>query len=163
MTKKLAKYDLKTKKFNYFVCDFKEEKNSVKINDILYKQDEKDPLNRFNGLFDGRTYGFGEFCLIEQDIVKVDNNSLNLSSDDVISDGKNLFFCSYLSKKFSNNEFSMMRQLTKLDGEKYNELQKKLPIGWILKGQENFMKFLENSATFNVVGNLHQNPNLFTL
>lgn len=30
----------------------------------LYFKDEKDPLNRFNGLFDGRTYGDGEFVLV---------------------------------------------------------------------------------------------------
>jgi hypothetical protein len=32
-----------------------------------YKKDEKDPLNRFEGLFDGRTYGDGKFVLIEVD------------------------------------------------------------------------------------------------
>ena len=30
-----------------------------------YDKDEKDPLNRFDGLFDGRTYGGGRFVLIE--------------------------------------------------------------------------------------------------
>lgn len=30
----------------------------------FFKLDEKDPLNRFNGLFDGRTYGGGKFVLI---------------------------------------------------------------------------------------------------
>lgn len=30
----------------------------------VYKKDEKDPLGRFNGLFDGRTYGDGTFVLI---------------------------------------------------------------------------------------------------
>lgn len=30
-----------------------------------FKKDEKDPLNRFNGLFHGRTYGEGRFVLIE--------------------------------------------------------------------------------------------------
>lgn len=29
-----------------------------------YELDEKDPLNRFDGLFDGRTYGDGRFVLI---------------------------------------------------------------------------------------------------
>ena len=32
-----------------------------------FKRDEKDPLNRFNGLFDGRTYGNGRFVLIKDD------------------------------------------------------------------------------------------------
>lgn len=34
-------------------------------NRFINKKDEKDPLNRFNGLFDGRTYGEGRFVLIE--------------------------------------------------------------------------------------------------
>lgn len=29
-----------------------------------YTKDEKDPLNRFDGWFDGRTYGEGRFILI---------------------------------------------------------------------------------------------------
>ncbi len=29
----------------------------------LFKRDEKDPLNRFNGLFNGRTFGNGRFVL----------------------------------------------------------------------------------------------------
>lgn len=33
----------------------------------FYLKDEKDPLNRFNGLFDGRTYGEGRFVLIKDD------------------------------------------------------------------------------------------------
>lgn len=31
----------------------------------VFFKDEKDPLNRFNGLFNGRTYGNGKFVLIE--------------------------------------------------------------------------------------------------
>ena len=31
---------------------------------ISFKKDQKDPLNRFDGLFDGRTYGEGRFVLI---------------------------------------------------------------------------------------------------
>jgi hypothetical protein len=31
----------------------------------IFKKDKTDPLNRFNGLFDGRTYGEGSFVLIE--------------------------------------------------------------------------------------------------
>ena len=32
-----------------------------------YLIDKKDPFNRFDGLFDGRTYGGGKFVLIEND------------------------------------------------------------------------------------------------
>lgn len=37
-----------------------------------YSKDETDPLNRFDGLFDGRTYGEGRFVLVldDQDSVK---------------------------------------------------------------------------------------------
>jgi hypothetical protein len=46
-------------------------KNFIKINCIaddelngeVFLKDKKDPLNRFNGLFDGRTYGKGRFVL----------------------------------------------------------------------------------------------------
>ena len=34
-------------------------------NFYCFNKDEKDPLNRFNGLFDGRTYGNGRFVLIK--------------------------------------------------------------------------------------------------
>ena len=33
-------------------------------NFYCFNKDEKDPLNRFDGLFDGRTYGEGRFVLI---------------------------------------------------------------------------------------------------
>lgn len=37
------------------------------VNRIMecFHLDEKDPLNRFDGLFDGRTYGDGKFVLID--------------------------------------------------------------------------------------------------
>lgn len=42
--------------------------NFMQRGDIRWTQniekDEKDPLNRFNGLFDGRTYGEGRFVLM---------------------------------------------------------------------------------------------------
>jgi hypothetical protein len=34
---------------------------------VNYSRDKKDPLKRFGGLFDGRTYGQGEFVLIQDD------------------------------------------------------------------------------------------------
>lgn len=36
-----------------------------RVDGLLAAKDEKDPLNRFDGLFDGRTYGEGRFVLIE--------------------------------------------------------------------------------------------------
>jgi hypothetical protein len=82
---KLAEYDVKTGKFHgflelYNLCKFSRERaflfgqDSIRIieHEICgdywdHEKDEKDPLNRFNGLFDGRTYGQGEFVLIQDD------------------------------------------------------------------------------------------------
>lgn len=41
----------------------------------IFKKDQKDPFHRFNGLFDGRTYGDGRFVLIvdnEDDVERAD-------------------------------------------------------------------------------------------
>lgn len=98
---KLAEYDLKTGKFQKFlelsrtdlsifissfdgdpIIDSKGDgfllgKERVIVflgaSEQAFMLDKKDPLNRFNGLFDGRTYGQGDFVLIqddEDDIVK---------------------------------------------------------------------------------------------
>ena len=93
---KLAEYDLKTGKFVRFLELGKEFlfggdiivfhnpslQNNYKYVDccgvthIDYKKDETDPLKRFNGLFNGITFGKGIFILIEnyKDIItaKVD-------------------------------------------------------------------------------------------
>jgi len=45
------------------VMDEEAESRWERINNIYY-EDKKDPLNRFDGLFDGRTYGEGRFVLI---------------------------------------------------------------------------------------------------
>lgn len=44
----------------------------------VFKKDEKDPLNRFDGLFNGRTYGKGRFVLI---INNQDNINKNIEYD----------------------------------------------------------------------------------
>ena len=77
MNLKLAEYkDGKFERFvelgsnygNFFYCrdcvGIWDESPEIK-NGAHYFQDEKDPLNRFNGLFDGQTYGNGRFVLIE--------------------------------------------------------------------------------------------------
>ena len=64
----------------YNLCKFQSEttfllgKDSIRIveNEMFrdywdHERDEKDPLNRFNGLFDGRTYGQEDFVLIQDD------------------------------------------------------------------------------------------------
>jgi hypothetical protein len=37
------------------------------IDSYCFIKDQKDPLNRFNGLFDGRTYGEGRFVLVKDE------------------------------------------------------------------------------------------------
>lgn len=88
---KLAEYDRKTAKFKRFLeldrIEDEDENNPtfgyfkdyVKIywydypvlhsefKQDIFELDQKDPLNRFNGLFDGRTYGEGRFVLIQND------------------------------------------------------------------------------------------------
>lgn len=84
MNLKLAQYNLETGKFEKFLelgkdflfgGDFIVKASVAQFPDgiivrswyvnehFTYKKDEKDPLNRFDGLFDGITYGNGEFVL----------------------------------------------------------------------------------------------------
>ena len=53
-------------------------KSTIFSSDNFYKfdKDKKDPLNRFDGLFDGRTYGEGRFVLVKdgEDDVKATCN-----------------------------------------------------------------------------------------
>lgn len=73
---KLAQYNLETGKLEGFLEVFiakifvvGNESGIMAIStdyDNEFKKDEKDPLNRFNGLFDGRTYGEGKFVLIQK-------------------------------------------------------------------------------------------------
>lgn len=48
----------------------------IENNDCMecFYKDKKDPLNRFNGLFDGRTYGEGQFILIDCSKKVIDGN-----------------------------------------------------------------------------------------
>jgi hypothetical protein len=93
MELKLAQYNLETGKFDRllelaspilipgYVDEYYEFKNGFlltkgavevflesdnTISESIYFKDEKDPLNRFNGIFDGRTYGEGKFVLIDE-------------------------------------------------------------------------------------------------
>lgn len=92
MEMKLVEYDLETGRFRKFLqlaeCDIFNNScdvdNSVSKAGFLFgydrviivyesgdletfQKDEKDPLNRLDGLFNGRTYGNGRFVLIEND------------------------------------------------------------------------------------------------
>ena len=88
---KLAEYDLKTGKFEQFfdlglnnAYSFGFYGDTIKVyyawigESFSYDLDEKDPLNRFGGLFDGRTYGEGRFVLIFN---YQDNININIEYD----------------------------------------------------------------------------------
>jgi hypothetical protein len=52
-----------------FTSENHDEQSFDKYPDLIqwFEKDKKDPLNRFNGLFDNRTYGEGKFVLIIND------------------------------------------------------------------------------------------------
>lgn len=153
MNLKLAEY--KDGKFERFlfrsksnISDFLIRSNDIQIaycndnSDIYvdeYKLDQKDPLNRFNGLFDGRTYGGGRFVLVRY---------VNEISEDDICD------------------------LTQSD------IQKEIYSEWILGIQNvflskfqlyfnpcniliNYHKDSKYKHLFTILGNLHENPELY--
>ena len=117
---------------DHYVVDF-----SVTV----FGLDKKDPLNRFDGLFDGRTYGGGRFVLIES----FRNKRITYSEDDVFCFDEEDKILGFLSKnlvvtdcRYGTYGFTFSREA-------------------LLKGTENF---LENDHFY--TGNLHQNPELWS-
>jgi hypothetical protein len=99
----------------------------IDIDDCFFK-DEKDPLNRFNGLFDGRTYGKGRFVLIESKIINRFGKALLMSQDDI----------------FSYNKYYQLA----VDFINFHHWQ---------ETEDN----VEQNKNFNILGNLHENPELY--
>jgi hypothetical protein len=72
---KLAEYNKEGKFKRFLNCGIEDRQflfgdKVIRINGLCeedYYKDEKDPLNRFNGRFDGITYGEGRFVLIIND------------------------------------------------------------------------------------------------
>lgn len=100
MKLKLADYGENKEKFERFLeigkdfwyygnsvkisAHFKEDEKEMKKDGAIlifsqktFQKDEKDPLNRFNGLFDGRTYGNGRFVLVKTIITQKDSLVVN--------------------------------------------------------------------------------------
>jgi len=75
------------------------------LSDIeTFYKDKKDPLNRFNGLFDGRTYGEGKFVLIkddEDDIIQMGEHFYRRQFDD--SDDKLYYLKAYILGNLHEN------------------------------------------------------------
>jgi hypothetical protein len=60
-----------------------------------YERDEKDPLNRFNGLFDGSTFGEGRFILIKDSDYQFFDCKANFSDRWSYEDGNSNIFISF--------------------------------------------------------------------
>lgn len=148
MQLKLAEYNLETGKFerflkfdnfflsqNWVIVDSKSEFPDLEFAwgfaGNLFKKDQKDPLNRFNGLFDGRTYGNGKFVLIRG----VEHEGKVLFEDD----------CVVVKNRYEETE-----TLCKVNIE-----QESCYCCFIVKG---INIFLFNDE---LKGNLHENPELF--
>jgi hypothetical protein len=50
--------------YNYFESETYKHDGMVEFYAYVFYRDEKDPLNRLDGLFDGKTYGKGRFILV---------------------------------------------------------------------------------------------------
>jgi hypothetical protein len=61
----------------------------------IFLKDEKDPLNRFNGLFDGSTFEEGRFILIEDSDYQFFNCKANFSDRWSYEDGNSNIFISF--------------------------------------------------------------------
>jgi len=97
----------------------------------VFKRDKKDPLNRFNGLFDGLTYGEGRFVLIE-----ILNNALS-EHDIVNSPIEDGFSFQGLVKKFPSG------------------------FGIINKHGSYKLLNVYEEIFWDKIGNLHENPELY--
>lgn len=108
---------------------------------ILYNLDEKDPLNRFDGFFNGRTYGGGRFVLIAE-------YKYNNWEDDVF---KLYHYDTY--DKEDVNEISILQNC--FDGFYISFFNKNYPDYCYL-----LSTVTEDSSK---IGNIHENPELFLI
>jgi hypothetical protein len=112
-----------------------------------FSRDEKDPLNRFNGLFDGRTYGGGKFVLIST--VCAEKDSLLDGSRDI----------------YRKENFAWLDEVIEVgycdSGDNYYERE------IVLVKADSSNKLHHNNydsyggPRFELIGNLHENPELW--
>ncbi len=161
---KLAEYDLETMKFKKFlelgVHEYWE--SFVYAGDEIiigmgscctddqesFDKDEKDPLNRFGGLFDGRTYGEGRFVMVPTILAQKNN----------ISDDKSL-------EIYREEGIAWLDEIIKVgysDGnDDYYEEE------YILVKETSSEKLFCNhydsygDPYFKLLGNVHENPELW--
>lgn len=77
---------------NYIYLDPLPELGEELFADDIYRKDPKDPLKRFDGLFDGRTYGDGRFVLVESKMIDRYDKKIMMSQDDIF------FYDKYIQK-----------------------------------------------------------------
>lgn len=121
-------------------------KDYIKVNDdesiSNYEKDEKDPLNRFNGLFDGRTFGEGRFVLIPQCNIK----ETKFSSDEIFT---------YRASDSDMPECAkiIMDGFLRFEGSNFY-----LDYG---RGSHRLLSYVSPQTEFKLLGNLHQQPELW--
>lgn len=130
-----------------------------------FLKDPKDPLNRFDGLFDGRTYGDGRFVLIiddQDDLLKHRSLVCDMQPTGVKEWAD---FCSNHDLK----EFVKLREtseyLCAVCESEY--IEESLPECFLpeednLFGFENAEELLDAINTAQLIGNLHENPELYS-
>lgn len=133
-----------------------EERENYRQSDLmmlhLYK-DEKDPLNRFNGLFDGRTYGDGKFVLIE-------NNQDDIAEE--TEEIKHVLFKKNKDKSHSRTEEENVIS-NKIIGYRFsNGIWFCGGGGGVIKTKWNGDEIWEEKQRFlKIIGNIHQSPELW--
>lgn len=165
---RLAEYNRKTKEFIRFLSldkyndeeaspTFSYSKDYIQINwydypllhkdfkEEIFELDKKDPLNRFDGLFDGRTYGEGRFVLIAE-ADSQPNIIRNLKSDKYIrfpflDDVVQFSYCD------ENDDYYIEGVTLVKEGQNYK------------LHEDSYVTY--DGVWFELVGNLHENPELY--
>lgn len=123
-----------------------------------YDLDEKDPLNRFNGRFDGRTYGNGRFVLVENDQddlnfeLGFDNKNSrsldpNYEGHHLLIWGGNMGFKHFCENK-DTSERSSIREQNEFTKELWDALKTCFPNEEIEKGWKKYTSIHENPELF---------------
>jgi len=157
MELKLAQYNLETGKFEKFlelgkdfgyfeefilIKPYSDYWIDIKFSDYclggkIINKDKKDPLNRFNGLFDGRTYWKGKFVLIDKIPILIgQNEDVEIWLDDIIDSSDE----GRLSQRF---------------------VCKKTDLNYCRVQLFGFLPYYESCSEYIKVGNLHENPELY--
>lgn len=171
---KLAEYNLETGRFKRFLelgkdfgyfGDYIAIKYFAPYNDFVgqdkvntwclneLKKDQKDPLNRFNGLFDGRTYGEGKFVLIRS------SGNKDLMNQEIFEDDLFYYTC-------PEDDLERLIKITYCyDKMGFEAMQicegQEDPLWSFVDGWETYEtpKYLK---TIEVLFNLHENPELYS-